>query len=223
MIFALFGPPGSGKGTQAERVLENFPLGHISTGDLLRAERRAGTPLGIKAGEIMSRGQFVPDELVAELVRKEVERILGNNKGILFDGYPRNLAQLRWLDRMLAGLDRMLEFGITLDIDDERLIKRLTSRRVCEKCRRVYNLIFNPPRENSICDGCGGKLYQRTDDRQEAIENRLTDYHRQTQPVLDDLEERGKLERVKADRPIEIIHGEILSLLRGRTADSDKQ
>ncbi|MBI1783691.1 nucleoside monophosphate kinase [Candidatus Sumerlaeota bacterium] len=215
MILTFFGPAGAGKGTQAKYVSGRFGLAHLSTGDLLRAERQAGTALGRKTDEIMNRGELVPDEIVRDIVRQHAKKILAAGKGILFDGYPRNMGQLRDLDRILNDLGVRLDLGISLDIHDDRLLRRLTARRVCPnpQCQKVYNLISKPPKVEGICDACGGKLFQRGDDQPDAISKRLQEYHSQTEPMLEALRGQGKLRTVDADLSIEEVRRQLETLI----------
>lgn len=209
----LFGPAGAGKGTQASFLSGRFGLVHLSTGDLLRAERKTGSILGKTADELMNRGEMVPDELVRDLVRAEVARALRSHRGILFDGYPRNIHQLADLEAILKDLDSELGFGISFEVDEARLLDRLTSRRTCTQCRRVYNVRTKPPRSEGVCDDCGGKLMQRKDDQPEVIRKRLHDYQRLTGPLLGELDRRGVLKRLNADHAIEEVRGELLRMI----------
>ena len=213
MILTLFGPAGAGKGTQARFISARFGLAHLSTGDLLRAERQAGTPLGRKTDEIMNRGELVPDEIVLDIVRKETERILAEGRGIIFDGYPRNLRQMRNLEGILGELGVELDFGVSLDVNDDLLLRRLTARRVCEKCQKVFNLISKPSEVEGVCDSCGGRLFQRGDDEPSAISKRLQEYHEQTEPLLAVLRGKGKLQTVNGDLSIGEVCAELVALM----------
>lgn len=214
MNLALFGPPGSGKGTQSILLRDRAGFSHVSTGDLLRAERKAGTELGHRVADIMKQGDLVPDEIVDELVRKRAAKLLENSTGIVFDGYPRTLAQAQTLEATLRGLNSDLHLAVSLDIEDQELILRLTNRRICEKCKRVYNLISNPPAKTNICDDCKTGLVQRLDDRPEAIAHRLEEYHAQTEPILRYLEDQGKLRRIDADQSIQQVHDRLMRNVR---------
>ena len=206
---ALFGAPGSGKGTQAGLLLERFNLLHLSTGDLLRAERKADSPLGRRVSEIMSRGELVSDEIVSEVVQNQVQKAHREGRGVLFDGYPRNLAQLETLEAILNNLKTELHLSISLEIEEQKLIERLTGRRVCEDCQRVYNVVTRPPKQADICDSCGAGLIHRSDDRLEAISIRLKEYHRQTEPMLNELKRQGNLQTVSGDGAIDVVAGTI--------------
>lgn len=209
MILTLFGPPGSGKGTQAGALCRRYGLIHVATGDVLRAEIRTGSETGKRASELMSRGEFVPDDLVLGIVRDRIDAALDCGKGVLLDGYPRNPDQVADLDSLLVGRGRRLDMALVLEIDDAKLISRLTGRRICGECNRVYNVNTNPPSEPGVCDDCGGRLEQRADDREEAIATRLEEYHGQTRPVLAVLEARDAVVRIDADRPIDAVRRDL--------------
>lgn len=215
---ALFGPPGCGKGTQAELLCQHFRLLHLSTGELLRAERREASELGRRVDAIMKEGELVPDDIVGELVRKEVRRALNENLGVLFDGYPRNLSQLEALESLLGELETEIHCYVSLEISDEKVIGRLTSRRTCSDCGKVYNLIWHKPRRDDTCDNCSGELYQRSDDRPEAIARRLEEYHGQTSPIMDELNTRSVLHHVSAERSIAEIQDDLVDILEARKA-----
>lgn len=215
---ALFGPPGCGKGTQAELLCQHFGLLHLSTGELLRAERREASELGRRVDAIMKEGDLVPDDIVGEIVRKEVHRAFSEDCGVLFDGYPRNVSQLEALESLLRQMETQIHCFISLEISDEKVIGRLTNRRTCTDCGKVFNLIWHKPRRKDTCDNCSGKLYQRSDDRPEAIARRLEEYHSQTWPIMDELNTRGVLNTVSAERSIADIQEELIDLLEARKA-----
>jgi adenylate kinase len=182
MRIILLGAPGSGKGTQANYLVKDFAIPHISTGDILREAARNGTPLGLKATTFMTQGALVPDELMLDLVRERLAQPDAQN-GFLLDGFPRTVAQADGLDRILVGQGAKLDRVISLDVAAHELIKRLTARWSCAKCGAIYNLISQPPRLVGICDACGTALEQRPDDRRETVENRLRVYENQTAPL----------------------------------------
>jgi adenylate kinase len=213
---ALFGPPGCGKGTQAELLCQHFGFLHLSTGELLRAERRESSELGRRVDAIMKEGELVPDEIVGQIVRKEVTRAFSEDCGVLFDGYPRNLSQLKALEELLEELQSEIHCYVSLEISDEKVIGRLTSRRTCSDCGKVYNLIWQKPRQPDTCDNCSGELYQRSDDRPEAITRRLEEYHSQTWPILAELKTRGVLRHVPAGRSIAEIQEDLIDILEER-------
>ncbi len=214
----LFGPPGSGKGTQASRLAQRFNLAHLSTGDLLRAEIQAGTELGRRVADLLHRGVLVPDEWVSDVVRAEVERNARLGRGVLYDGYPRTRRQLELLEAILRDAGAKLALGLMLELPPEALVKRLTARRVCRQCQRVYNLETHPPATVGRCDACGGELFQREDDAPDVIRRRLQEYERQTAPLLAELDRRGLLRRIDADRPVEELQAELVRLINDRTA-----
>ncbi len=220
MNVALFGPPGCGKGTQAELLCQHFGFLHLSTGELLRAERRESTDLGRRVDAIMKDGDLVPDDIVIQIVQKEVTRAFSEGCGVLFDGYPRNLHQLEALEDLLEEIQSEIHCYVSLEISDEKVIGRLTSRRTCSDCGKVYNLIWQKPRQADTCDNCAGELYQRSDDRPEAITRRLEEYHSQTRPIMDELITRGVLQHVSAGRSIAEIQEDLVEILEERKAAS---
>lgn len=182
MRFVLLGAPGSGKGTQANYLVKEFSIPHISTGDILREADRNGTPLGRKAKAFMEQGALVPDDLVLDLVRERMAQPDAQD-GFLLDGFPRTVAQADGLDQILTGLRQKLDYVVSLDVAEHELIRRLTARWSCPKCGAIYNLISQPPKLVGICDACGTALEQRPDDRRETVENRLKVYESQTAPL----------------------------------------
>lgn len=185
---ALLGPPGAGKGTQAERLARHFQIPLIVTGDLLRAAVRDRTELGQRAKEYMDRGELVPNELVVALIREQLERLDGP-QGVLLDGFPRNVRQGEALEQITT-----IDLAALIDVPREEIIQRLSARRVCENCGRVYNLLTNPPERDTICDACGGRLVQRSDDRPDVIAKRYDiQYNRDATPLIESYRERGIL------------------------------
>lgn len=219
MNIALFGPPGSGKGTQAALLHRKFDLVHLSTGDLLRAEQNDGSALGKRVADFMRQGNLVPDEIVSELVQKSVQESFDGGRGVLFDGYPRNRRQLQRLEDLLTVLRSQVDLFIGLEIDAKRVIERITNRRTCKNCKRVYNLITHPPKTEGKCDDCGEDLFQRPDDTVEAIETRFEEYRKQTEPLMQLLEGRAVLQKVSADQPIEAIQDQLQALIERKIAD----
>ncbi len=195
MDVVLFGPPGAGKGTQAVRLAERLGVPQISTGDLMRAERKAGTDLGKRFDAYMSQGKLVPDELVAELLEARLDRPDAAN-GAIFDGYPRTVPQAEVLDRLLAARGRRLAAVIALQVPLEELVERITGRRVCGSCGQVYHLRYNPPPASGRCARCGGQLVQRTDDTEAIVRARYEEYRGKTEPVLEWYRERGLVREV---------------------------
>ena len=186
----FFGAPGAGKGTMANALKAVHPVAHISTGDLLRDEIRRDTELGRAASEIMKAGKLVPDEIVADMVRARLSQP-DCAKGFILDGYPRTVPQAHLLDKVLADLGLTLDCVVYLKVDDDVILKRLTSRVSCKDCKAIYNLLFMPPKKAGVCDECGGELVQRADDSLETAQNRLKVFYEQTSPLLDLYRERG--------------------------------
>ena len=184
MVVILLGPPGVGKGTQAVRLADSVGWEHVSTGDLLRAARRAGTELGQKAQAFMDAGELVPDSLILDLVRDHLKGI-APEAGILFDGFPRTTAQAEGLGGVLEAEERRVDRVVVFEASDEELIRRLSGRRSCPDCGAVFNVHFSPPKEEGKCDRCGAALVHRADDKADTVKNRLKVYAAQTQPLID--------------------------------------
>jgi adenylate kinase len=188
----LFGAPGVGKGTQAAEIRRRSGIAHISTGDLLRAAVKEGTPAGLRARTTVNRGELVPDDLVSDLIEERLNRPDTRN-GFILDGFPRTVPQADRLDGILKRRGETLDRVINIEIAESEIMTRLTGRRVCGECGATYHLRFNPPREAGLCDACGGELQQRTDDTGPAIEQRLISYRAQTAPLLDRYAAQGVL------------------------------
>ena len=189
----LLGAPGAGKGTQAERIVADFGLPHISTGEMLRAAVANGTEMGREAQKYMESGALVPDEVVIGVVR---ERLAEPDAlaGFLLDGFPRTIPQAEQLDAMLAGAGRAVTHVVLIDVPADELVQRLAGRRSCAGCGKLYNVTFDPPKTEGVCDVCGGQLTQRADDNEETVRNRLAVYEEQTAPLIGYYTERGVLE-----------------------------
>ncbi|MBE0576333.1 MAG: adenylate kinase [Desulfuromonadales bacterium] len=213
MKLILLGPPGAGKGTQAKMLVEEFSIPQISTGDILRAAVKDGTPMGKKAKEYMNTGGLVPDEVVVGIVRDRLQEEDCNN-GFILDGFPRTVAQADALQASLQEMSKELDRVISLEVDAEALVERLTGRRTCKECGRGYHVKFDPPREAGICDVCGGTLFQRDDDQEETIRKRLQVYSEQTAPLISYYREAGVLMELDGMQPIPIVKEKILSLLQ---------
>lgn len=209
----LLGPPGAGKGTQASFLVERYGVVHVSTGDILRQAREAGTPLGLLAKGYMDRGELVPDEVVVGLVRDRLAEPDVREKGFLLDGFPRTVVQAEALDRLLADLGTPLEAALNLRVDPELLTRRLTLRRSCPACGAVYHLENRPPAVAGVCDTCGGALVQRPDDAEETVRNRLAVYSRQTEPLIDYYARRGILREIDGEQSIEAVRQAIADAL----------
>ena len=206
------GLPGAGKGTQAERIVENYHIPHISTGDMFRAAIKEGTELGLKAKSFMDKGELVPDEVTIGIVRERLGKS-DCEKGFLLDGFPRTVAQAAALEDITAELDRQIDFVINIDVDKDILMERLTGRRICKACGSTYHLVFNPPAKEDTCDRCGGDLYQRADDNAETVQNRLDVNLKQTQPLLDFYQEKGYVRNINGQQDINKVFEDIDVLL----------
>jgi adenylate kinase len=191
----LLGPPGSGKGTQGERLQEDLRLPYYATGDILRAAVRNGTDLGKQAREYMDRGDLVPDEVMVGLIAERVASAEAAD-GFILDGFPRTMAQAEALDGKLSGLGRALTAVLLIEVPDEEVVRRLSGRRVCVNEGHVFHMDFDPPKEEGVCDICGGRLEIRDDDKPEVIRRRLGTYHEKTEPLVAYYEERGLLYRI---------------------------
>jgi adenylate kinase len=191
----LLGAPGAGKGTQAERISARFGLPHISTGDMLRAAVAQGTEMGLAAKEFMDAGALVPDDVVIGVVR---DRLAESDavEGFLLDGFPRTIEQAESLDAMLTEAGRSVTEVLLLVVPETELVDRLAGRRLCKSCGKGYHVRFDPPRQEGVCDACDGELYQRDDDNETTVRNRLVVYRRQTEPLVDYYERRGVLKRI---------------------------
>jgi adenylate kinase len=205
MKMVLLGAPGSGKGTQAKRLCQELGLTLISTGDLLREAVRNNTPLGVKAKGFMDAGKLVPDELVIGLIR---EKVSGLNGGFLLDGFPRNLEQARMLDEIAD-----INLAVNLDVDEQIIVDRIVNRRSCKQCNEVYHLIAKPTRMEGVCDKCGGELYQRTDDTEAVVRERLRVYKERTLPLAEFYSQRGILVDVDGQGEIDDVYGRILAAI----------
>lgn len=214
MNILFMGPPGAGKGTQAEVIVNEFGIPHISTGDAFRLAIKQGTPIGVKAKEYMDQGLLVPDDVTVGIVRERLQQSDCEN-GFLLDGFPRTLSQAEALEDLLSGLGRKLDHVVNLKVDRNKLLARLTGRRICKSCGSTYHVIFNPPVQEGVCDKCGGELYQRSDDNEESVGTRLDEYINKTAPLLKFYEDKGLLRQVDGEQEIGAVSAEIVSILRG--------
>ena len=212
MRLVFMGAPGSGKGTQARRLMEAFESPQISTGDLLRAAVSAGTALGKKAKAAMDQGQLVADEIVVGMIRERL-RQKDTSFGFILDGFPRSLSQAAALDQMLEAEGKPLNKAILLDVKSENLIKRLTGRRTCKVCGHLYNIYFSPPKKAGICDADSGELVQRADDNEATITKRLKVYEDQTAPLIDYYKKQGKFVAVDGEGTMDEIFRRIEKVL----------
>lgn len=211
MRIILLGAPGSGKGTQAERLAAATGMMHLSSGDLFRQAEKEGTELGKLAKSYMEKGLLVPDEMVIKMV---LERIAGNKAGVIFDGFPRTLEQAESLDRALGedGIDK----AVYIEVPRDELLKRLSGRWICRQCQKPYHLVTSPPKKAGRCDSCAGELYQRPDDTLETAEKRLEVYFQQTAPLVEYYRSKGRLVEIAGEKPIETVSKDLVAKLRLR-------
>jgi len=212
MRIVLLGAPGSGKGTQAKKLIDTYGIVQISTGDLLRAAVAAETKLGRAAKEAMDNGQLVSDEIVLGMIRERLGQP-DTQKGYILDGFPRNLAQAEALDTLLAELDQALEIAIYLEVPFDNLMKRLTGRLTCSSCGACFNRYTHPPKQEGVCDVCGGELIHRSDDNEETVGKRLKVFESQTAPLVEFYEAQSKLHRIDGTRDIDAITADFRTLL----------
>ncbi|MEJ5286392.1 MAG: Adenylate kinase [Candidatus Kapaibacterium sp.] len=216
MRLIFLGPPGAGKGTQAEFICRDFNIKQLSTGDLLRYHRKEGTELGKKAQEFMDKGELVPDSLIIDMIRSELKKPEYQN-GYLLDGFPRTIAQAEAFDKLINELGQTLNAVLVLEVPTEELVTRLTARRTCRVCGKTYHLVYNPPKQEGICDVCGGELYQRSDDNEETVRNRLAVYEKQTKPLIEYYELKGLAYHIDGKGKIEDIYSRIKEILQNKT------
>lgn len=213
MNLLIMGPPGAGKGTQAERLVKEVEIMHISTGDMFRAAIKEGTEMGKKAEEYMNQGALVPDEVVVGMVKDRLSKP-DCKQGFLLDGFPRTLDQAKSLDETLNSLQINIDGVINIAVPREKLMERLTGRRVCKNCGASFHVIFNKPKVEGKCDACGGELYQRGDDNEEAVGKRLDVYEQQTQPLIDYYSEKGLLLSIDGDQDINKVLEDVLAAVK---------
>lgn len=212
MNLVLMGLPGAGKGTQAEKIVEKYGIPHISTGDMFRAAMKDETELGLKAKSFMDKGELVPDEVTIGIVRERLSKD-DCTKGFLLDGFPRTVPQAEALEKILSDLEKKLNFVINVQVDQDILMERLTGRRICKSCGATYHLVFNPPSESGVCDRCGGELYQRADDNEATVKNRLEVNIKQSQPLLDFYNSKGYLRNIDGQQDIQKVFSDLDELL----------
>jgi adenylate kinase len=208
----LMGLPGAGKGTQAEQIVDQYEIPHISTGDMFRSAIKEGTVLGLQAKSFMDKGELVPDEVTIGIVRERLSKA-DCEKGFLLDGFPRTVPQAEALETILSDLNREIDFVINIDVKKELLMERLTGRRICKSCGSTYHLVFNPPAAEGVCDRCNGELYQRADDNEETVQNRLEVNLKQTKPLLDFYETKGYLRNINGQQDIRKVFADLDELL----------
>jgi len=212
MRIILLGAPGAGKGTQAVRIVERWGIPHISTGDILRANVREGTPLGTEAKRYMDAGDLVPDEVIIGMVGERIAEP-DTAAGFLFDGFPRTVPQARALEQLVNERDTPIDVVLRLVVDHDDVVARLTGRRTCSQCGRIFHLVTDPPTAEGRCDGCEGEIVQRDDDREEVVLNRLEVHRTQTAPLEDFYFERGVLRDIRAVGTVEEVTGRIVDVL----------
>jgi len=208
MKILILGAPGAGKGTQSDIISKKLNIPHISTGDILRKEISQGTELGKKVKEYVESGRLVPDEIIADILLNELKNDVYKN-GYILDGFPRNIDQAKILENKGISFDRV----VLIDTSEDEVLKRLSGRRVCEKCGAVYNIYYNKPKIDGICDNCGGKLIQRDDDKEDVVKRRFEVFYNQTMPVIKYYEEKGILIKVNGNKSLDDIKSEIFKLL----------
>lgn len=213
MNLLIMGPPGGGKGTQAEVLVRELGVTHISTGDMFREAVKEGTEMGKKAKEYMDKGQLVPDEVVIGMVKERLSRP-DCARGFLLDGFPRTLAQAEALDATLKELGLKLDAVININVPREPILERLTGRRVCRNCGATYHIKYNPPKVEGKCNHCGGELYQRSDDTEETVNKRLDVYEAQTQPLIEYYTKKGLIKHINGNQEIKKVSEEMLASLR---------
>lgn len=212
MNLILLGPPGCGKGTQAKILIDTYHIPQISTGDILREAIKKESPLGIEAKIHMDQGSLVPDHLVIKIMEERLKQA-DCNRGFVLDGFPRTVAQAEALDTTLSEMGSKLEYVFSIEVDDGELVRRLTGRRVCRKCGESYHIEFNPPRQEGLCDSCQGELYQRDDDKEETIRNRLKVYQDQTSPLISFYQRKDVLHSMDGIGSIEEIKERLLTII----------
>jgi len=209
----LLGPPGCGKGTQAKMLTEQYKIPQVSTGDILREALKKETAMGLKAKSYMDSGKLVPDEVVIGIIQDRLKQS-DCQKGFILDGFPRTVVQAEALDKTLKDMGKKIEHSISIDVDDEELLGRLTGRRTCRSCGAMYHVLFNPSKKEGVCDACSGELYQRDDDKEETISNRLNIYKQQTAPLIDYYKKKDILRLVTGTGKIENIFKRIEDVLK---------
>ena len=212
MKIIMLGAPGAGKGTQAQMICDKYNIPHISTGDLFRSNIKNGTELGKKAKEYMDKGQLVPDELTVELLLDRVAKE-DCKDGYVLDGFPRTIPQADVLDKELTKLSDKIDFAINVEVPDENIVRRMSGRRACLKCGATYHIEHIPPKQEGICDRCGSELVQRDDDKPETVQNRLSVYHEQTQPLIDYYQNAGVLKQVDGTKDMNDVFTDIVDIL----------
>lgn len=214
MNIVLLGAAGAGKGTQAAKIVESYGLTHISTGDIFRKNVSEGTPLGVEAKRFMDAGQLVPDEVVIAMVKDRLAQP-DCESGFMLDGFPRTLPQAEALEAALGSMDKDLDAVVAIEVPRDVLMQRLTARRQCRSCGRIYNVMGEMPAVEGVCDSCGGEVYQRDDDTVDAATKRLNDYDAITSQLVPFYSDRGLLHEIDGDRPVDAVFADVRSILEG--------
>jgi len=214
MRLILLGPPGAGKGTQAEGIKEEFNIPHISTGDIFRENIKNNTELGKKAQKFMNKGLLVPDDLVVDLVKDRLSKD-DCKEGFLLDGFPRTIEQAKALDKELEKMNQKLDKVINIKVSEDILVERIVGRRICKDCKATYHVKFNPPQKKGVCDKCGGELYQRDDDKEETVQKRINVYNEQTQPLIDYYKKKDLILNINGEQEINKVLEDIINNLKG--------
>ncbi|MCI8485275.1 MAG: adenylate kinase [Lachnospiraceae bacterium] len=212
MKIIMLGAPGAGKGTQAKQIADKYSIPHISTGDIFRANLKAGTELGKKAKEYMDQGLLVPDELTCDLVMDRIGQDDCKN-GFVLDGFPRTIPQAEALDAALEKINEKMDYAIDVDVPDENIINRMSGRRACLNCGATYHIVSIPTKVEGVCDRCGNQVVLRDDDQPETVKKRLEIYHEQTQPLIDYYQKQNILKTVDGTQPMEDVFGAIVEIL----------
>ena len=208
----IFGAPGSGKGTQSERIVEKYGINHISTGDVLRAEIKNGTELGKTAKSYIDQGQLIPDALMVDILASVFDSF-EDSKGVIFDGFPRTIPQAEALTAALEKINEKMDYAIDVDVPDENIVNRMSGRRACLNCGATYHIVSIPTKVEGICDRCGQPVVLRDDDKPETVQKRLTVYHEQTQPLIDYYKKQSILKTVDGTQPMEKVFADIVAIL----------
>jgi adenylate kinase len=216
----LFGPPGAGKGTQADRLRDDFRLPFISTGEMLRANVKDGTELGVEAKKYMDAGDLVPDELMVKMAAERLDEPDAQD-GFILDGFPRTLEQAEALDKQLSDMRRRITAAILIDVPDDELVRRISGRRMCVKNGHNYHVDFDPPKRDDVCDQDGSRLVQRDDDKPEVVRNRLHVYHEQTEPLVEYYDEQGLMRRIDGTRSPAEVHDHIRAVIATLRLEDD--
>jgi adenylate kinase len=212
MNIILLGPPGAGKGTQAKRLIDKYGIPQISTGDMLRAALKEGTPLGLEAKKYMDAGTLVPDSVVIGLVKERIQKP-DCSKGYMLDGFPRNVSQAEALDKMLGELGMKIDHVVSIEVPNSELMGRLTGRRTCRACGAGFHVMFDPPKKEGVCDKCSGELYQRDDDNEKTVSSRLKVYDDQTKPLIEYYVKQAKIRSVDGVGDMQDIFARIVAYL----------